>query len=120
MHRHRLQSVHWHGVLRGGGREEGRMGGEEGRRGGEEGRKGGGGGIGGWRGGGIENEYAHIHVHIGCAVLLCLVCLFDLACFFLSSFSSLVYCKHAHNFIKKGSKSFPTQTCSYYSALTLR
>ena len=24
----------------------------------------------------------------GCAVLLCLVCLFDLACFFLSSFSS--------------------------------
>ena len=25
----------------------------------------------------------------GCAVLLCLVCLFDLACFFLSSFSSL-------------------------------
>ena len=26
----------------------------------------------------------------GCAVLLCLVCLFDLACFFLSSFSSLI------------------------------
>ena len=26
---------------------------------------------------------------LGCAVLLCLVCLFDLACFFLSSFSSL-------------------------------
>ena len=25
-----------------------------------------------------------------CAVLLCLVCLFDLACFFLSSFSSLI------------------------------
>ena len=24
---------------------------------------------------------------LGCAVLLCLVCLFDLACFFLSSFS---------------------------------
>ena len=33
-----------------------------------------------------------IHVHVdclGCAVLLCLVCLIDLACFFLSSFSSL-------------------------------
>ena len=26
----------------------------------------------------------------GCAVLLCLVCLFDLACFFLPSFSSLI------------------------------
>ena len=26
---------------------------------------------------------------LGCAVLLCLVCLFDLACFFVSSFSSL-------------------------------
>ena len=27
---------------------------------------------------------------LGCAVLLCHVCLFDLACFFLSSFSSLI------------------------------
>ena len=27
---------------------------------------------------------------LGCAVLLCLVCLFHLACFFLSSFSSLI------------------------------
>ena len=27
---------------------------------------------------------------LGCAVLFCLVCLFDLACFFLSSFSSLI------------------------------
>ena len=27
---------------------------------------------------------------LGCAVLLCLVCLFDLACFFLPSFSSLI------------------------------
>ena len=27
---------------------------------------------------------------LGCVVLLCLVCLFDLACFFLSSFSSLI------------------------------
>ena len=27
---------------------------------------------------------------LGCAVLLCLVCLFDLACFFLSFFSSLI------------------------------
>ena len=32
---------------------------------------------------------------LGCAVLLCLVCLFDLACFFLSSFSSLIQ-KHVH------------------------
>ena len=31
-----------------------------------------------------------VHIHLGCAVLLCLVCLFDLACFFLSSFSSLI------------------------------
>ena len=33
-----------------------------------------------------------VHVHVdclGCAVLLCLVCLFDLACFFLSSFSDI-------------------------------
>ena len=40
--------------------------------------------------------YMYIYIHIrkmctcGCAVLLCLVCLFDLACFFLSSFSSLI------------------------------
>ena len=43
--------------------------------------------------------YMYIHVHeaahflsdcLGCGVLLCLVCLFDLACFFLSSFSSLI------------------------------
>ena len=27
---------------------------------------------------------------LGCAVLLCLVCLFDLACFFVPSFSSLI------------------------------
>ena len=32
----------------------------------------------------------YIHDCLGCAVLLCLVCLFDLACFFLSSFSSLI------------------------------
>ena len=49
------------------------------------------------------NSYTHVHVHVhgqlifsrksdclGCAVLLCLVCLFDFACFFLSSFSSLI------------------------------
>ena len=35
---------------------------------------------------------------LGCAVLLCLVCLFDLACFFLSSLSSLI----------------KTCTCSYF------
>ena len=34
---------------------------------------------------------------LGCAVLLCLVCLFDLACFILSSFSSLIKtCIHVH------------------------
>ena len=32
----------------------------------------------------------HFFHCLGCAVLLCLVCLFDLACFFLSSFSSLI------------------------------
>ena len=32
----------------------------------------------------------HIHDCLGCAVLLCFVCLFDLACFFLSSISSLI------------------------------
>ena len=31
---------------------------------------------------------------LGCAVLLCLVRLFDLACFFLSSFSSLIQNMH--------------------------
>ena len=39
-------------------------------------------------------DTAHYYVSymdcLGCAVLLCLVCLFDLACFFLSSFSSLI------------------------------
>ena len=34
--------------------------------------------------------YTHTYTHIGCAVLLCLVCLFDLAFFFLPSFSSLI------------------------------
>ena len=52
----------------------------------------------------MESVVLGIHVHvsapvftpqklcmyIGCAVLLCLVCWFDLACFFLSSFSSLI------------------------------
>ena len=33
---------------------------------------------------------------LGCAVLLCLVCLFDLACFFLSSFSSLIQNMYIH------------------------
>ena len=45
------------------------------------------------------NTYMYMYMYIpvmctsdclGCAVLLCLVCLFDLACFFLSSFSSLI------------------------------
>ena len=35
---------------------------------------------------------------LGCAVLLCLVCLFDLACFFLSSFSSLI--KHMYKLVR--------------------
>ena len=42
-----------------------------------------------------DNMYMESHPRqffhcLGCAVLLCLVCLFDLACFFLSSFSSLI------------------------------
>ena len=41
-----------------------------------------------------QSKAIHVHVLPGCAVLLCLVCLFvclfDLACFFLSSFSSLI------------------------------
>ena len=32
----------------------------------------------------------YVFILYTCAVLLCLVCLFDLACFFLSSFSSLI------------------------------
>ena len=32
----------------------------------------------------------NVHMYIGCAVLLCFVYLFDLAYFFLSSFSSLI------------------------------
>ena len=39
---------------------------------------------------------------LGCAELLCLVCLFDLACFFLSSFSSLIknmYIKKKYNVV---------------------
>ena len=48
----------------------------------------------------IHMEYIYMYMRqlifsrksdcLGCAVLLCLVCLFDLACFFLSSFSSLI------------------------------
>ena len=44
----------------------------------------------------VQEVCTCIYIHIrkmcicGCAVLLCLVCLFDLACFFLSSFSSLI------------------------------
>ena len=34
---------------------------------------------------------------LGCAVLLCLVCLLDLACFFLPSFSSLI--KHVYQYV---------------------
>ena len=56
----------------------------------------------------VHIQYAHVHVHVhvctsifsrkmslGCAVLLCLVCLFAFACFFLSSFSHLSL-KHVH------------------------
>ena len=38
----------------------------------------------------VPPEAAHFSRKSDCAVLLCLVCLFDLACFFLSSFSSLI------------------------------
>ena len=40
----------------------------------------------------VPPEAAHLSDCLGCAVLLCLVCLFDLSCFFLSSFSSLNTC----------------------------
>ena len=39
---------------------------------------------------GFESHPRQFFHCLGCAVLLCLVCLFDLACFFLSSFSSLI------------------------------
>ena len=38
----------------------------------------------------VGNNSLYMYSVHGCAVLLCLVCLFDLACFFLSSFSSLI------------------------------
>ena len=44
----------------------------------------------------MQKQVCTVHVHsrksdcLGCAVLLCLVCLLDLAYFFLSSFSSLI------------------------------
>ena len=44
-----------------------------------------------------------------CAVLLCLVCLFDLACFFLSSFSSLIQNMyiHVHVYVTCSGKKVP-------------
>ena len=45
-----------------------------------------------------RDVYFHViqvHVH----VLLCLVCLFDHACFFLSSFSSLIYCMYRRMYV---------------------
>ena len=39
---------------------------------------------------------------LGCAVLLCLVCLFDLACFFLSSFSSLLMYMYMYMYVHQG------------------
>ena len=49
------------------------------------------GGREGGREGGLNTYIPRQFFHcLGCAVLLCLVCLFDLACFFLSSFSSLI------------------------------
>ena len=43
----------------------------------------------------VPPEVANFYDCLGCAVLLCLVCLFDLACFFLPSFSHLSL-KHVH------------------------
>ena len=51
---------------------------------------------------------------LGCAVLLCLVCLFDLAGFFLSSFSSLIknmYNNNYNNIGHKYFKSMPKKIC---------
>ena len=79
------------------------------------GRGEGGGGMEGGREGGMERgrdgererdrhlDYTihgniHLHVHVSVHVLLCLVCLFDLACFFLPSFSHLSL-KHVHMYV---------------------
>ena len=40
----------------------------------------------------LASSEGDVHVH-GCAVLLCLVCLFDLACFFLSFFLLISHLK---------------------------
>ena len=37
--------------------------------------------------------YMYMYMCLGCAVLLCLVCLFNLACFFLSSFLLISHLK---------------------------
>ena len=50
-------------------------------------------------------------VHVVCAVLPCLVCLFDLACFFLSSFSSLIQNMYIYSTLQiQGIKRFACQT----------
>ena len=38
----------------------------------------------------LDFSHTCTYACLGCAMLLCLVCLFDLACFFLPSFSSLI------------------------------
>ena len=45
-----------------------------------------------------------MYMYLGCAVLLCLVCLFDLACFFLSSLINNMY----------------MYTCVYYYIIEIR
>ena len=49
-----------------------------------------------------DMQFTYMYMYIGCAVLLCLVCLFDLnllACFFLSSFSSLINIMYMYVYI---------------------
>ena len=48
------------------------------------------------------------------AVLLCLVCLFDLACFFLSSFSSLIKNMYVANYVSSLTHPRPSRLgCGY-------
>ena len=62
---------------------------------------------------------------LGCAVLLCLVCLFDLACFFLSSFSSLIKNMYTNLYMclqcfGKNAVTFSLHTITIYVNITSR
>ena len=55
---------------------------------------------------------------LGCAALLCLVVLFDLACFFLSSFSHLLL-KHVNSFLLSSSLNTSLHVHSFSSSLKI-